>query len=983
MFFQRLSLTWLFTGTVGLLFILYLVSAVFSTFITRKAYDDVNQLITIHDSIGDIYRQLKIKSYSTRRMVELNLLNEQMSLDETLESIEWLNQSFENISHIFIQENQVNDIDLKIKKIRYLLVSARNVEDETADDIYGIINETSILLNEIQSLVLQNFGQTIKINKDLAGLKKIIQKTNNFDADFDLVSTSINTFLNQPPSYKNLVNDLFVEQSREVEKLKAIILEHHDFKTIDYDALEQSHKLLRFLTNKFYLNYENVDLQSDGYIELGRNVENSLEHYESLLNYQEERVDHIIDDISSGLSINLKKHEKLIFLYLLAGAVIAIICMTFFVFITYSRLNTLRNTVLSIAEGNLNQNKLTDSQSNDLVSSIIKAFNLMLQSITERDRQIQYHIKELSGHHQQLEQTVKLRTEELLTQNKLLEEEIILRKNKELRLMLSDLALANTSEAVFITGEDGIIVEANPAFCNISGYTRKEILGQKPSLLKSGKQSDAFYKGMREILDKQGIWNGEIINRRKSGELFPVWETINSVLNEEGKVTNYVSVFRDISKLKQAEKELHNLAYYDHLTKLPNRTLFYGYLEHEITTAKRNHTKIAVFFIDLDRFKNVNDTLGHLTGDRLLVEVSQRLQYIIRESDIVARQGGDEFLILLPGINDVNQVALTAGKINRELKAPFFFSKTEVHIDSSIGISIYPNDGDTVEQLIKHSDIAMYASKNTGRGHYKFFDALMNKKNLVRQKIEQRLNHAIENKSFELYFQPQINKDAAIVGAEALIRWQDSELGNVPPDIFIPIAEEMGMVHLITDQVIEMACKHIRDWKQQNLYYFTLSINVSAQDILRHNFVDSLKEKIQNYGLKHQDIGLEITETAILDNFEDADTVLTRLNQAGFTMILDDFGTGYSSLAYLHRLPINRLKIDRSFVKDIPENANSMTITKAIIKLAKSMDIQIVAEGVESKQQTDFLWLDGCDYCQGYEISKPLPLDKFIVFIKR
>jgi diguanylate cyclase (GGDEF)-like protein/PAS domain S-box-containing protein len=982
MFIQRISLTWLLSATVSLLFTLYLVALFVSNTITVKAYQHLNQLITVHESMDQVYRQLKKKAYSTTRMVELNVSNKWVSLDDILEHLSRLEQRIDKLTSVFHSGATIYELKKLLNKIQYHLLSTRDIDDETADDLEIIDNKITILLEQIQVLVHRDLELIIQKSIGKAWLKTNNQKLKDFNTDFDRVVTNIDVLFNQSPNYQKNVRMLFVEQGQELDKLKAIIQKNAHFETLDVVALEQSHIQLQFIIEQFYLSREHADQQSKPYSELTQNIESYLEHYMSLINIQEKQVMLITHNISSGLSNELKNYGYLINLYLLAGAIIALVCLVLFIVLARRRLGALRTTALIVAEGNIYPAEITNNQSNDFLSNIIKAFNLMLKSIAERDHKIQQHVNELASYRQQLEQTVQLRTNELSSKNQQLEAEIQLRKENELKLILSDLALANTSEAVMITDADGVIVEANPAFCIISGYTRDEAIGQPLSLLNSGQQSDAFYKSMWELLNTTGKWDGEIINRRKSGELFPIWETINSVKNQQGKITNYVGVFRDISKLKQSEKELHDLAYYDHLTQLPNRTLFYEYLEHEIANSKRNYTNIAVFFIDLDRFKNVNDTLGHASGDLLLKEVVLRLQQTIRETDIVARQGGDEFLIFLPGLKNVDYVALTAEKIIKKLKAPFFVSNNEVHIGCSIGISIFPYDGSTVEQLVKHSDIAMYHSKENGRGIYKFFDGFMNAKNLERHKIEQRLSLAIENQAFEIYFQPQINKEGVCTGAEALLRWQDDVLGWVQPETFITVAEEVGIAHLISEQVITMVCQHIKDWKKQEIFDFKVSVNLSSKDLLKPNFVDDLNQKILYFGLKQQDIELEITETAILENIEDAHYVLTELSQCNFTIALDDFGTGYSSLAYLHKLPIDRLKIDRSFIKDIPENENSLTITKAIINLAKSMDILVVAEGVESKQQQEFLWLHGCDYCQGYQICKPLPADEFIRFIQ-
>jgi len=978
---QRISLTWLLLGTLALLFIFYAIATIVTPQIADKAHNHFNKMITIHESLEQGYAQLYSRSHSIQRLLEVNLSQDKVSIDEVIESINWLEQKAKQIVFHFNPLKEQKPLENITEKIQHLLLMNSDFEEDLTSDDNRLIEQT--IKQFIQKLAFdlsQNFQQlsTKALNKELHEI--INQEIIDFNTDYDITISLMESYFNQPPNYQQLVEDMLIEQSKNIAKLNTFIQKNTFKNEINFSLIQSLHKQFQFYVLQFYQFTDEQDLQSDTFILLVEKINISWEQYESALSTQINQIDEIIRNNSTSLSADIKNQGEKINQLMIAGMIIAILTLLLFFYIAFFRLNSLRLAALMIAKGNRQPLPII-SKSHDIVAEIVTAFNLMIESIAKQDKEIAHYVDELDIHRQHLEEEVIHRTEELALNNTKLLAEIILRKENEDQLKLSGLALANTSDAIMIADSNRLIVEVNPAFCHLTGYTRSEVLGKNPRLLKSGKQPDSFYQSMWKNLEKNGKWDGEIINRRKSGELFPIWQLINVVYDDKGKITNYIGVFRDISERKQTEKELHNLAYYDHLTQLPNRSLFYEYLEHELTIAKRNKNKVAVLFIDLDRFKNVNDSLGHQAGDQLLIDVSQCIQKSIRDEDIAARQGGDEFMLLLRKITDIDHVAIIAENIINKIQIPFKISKSKVSIGSSIGISIYPDDGSNVEELVKHADIAMYHAKEKGRGNYQFFDEFMNKNNVERIKLEHRLSIAIEKNLFQMYYQPQINRQGKIIGAEALIRWFDEELGFVPPDKFIPIAEDNGMIHQIGKQVVEMVCQQLKQWQALNIVDFSIAINISSKQLLHPEFINKLVKKIDDYQLQHGVLELEITETAILENLQEAKAVITQLSNSGFTMALDDFGTGYSSLAYLHQLPFDCLKIDRSFVCDIPDNHNSVMLTKSIISLAQSMNMKVVAEGVENDTQQHFLWAHECDFCQGYGISRPLAVDDFEEFL--
>ncbi len=535
-----------------------------------------------------------------------------------------------------------------------------------------------------------------------------------------------------------------------------------------------------------------------------------------------------------------------------------------------------------------------------------------------------------------------------------------------------------TAEGVLISDTENRIVAVNKAFTRITGYDEAEVLGQNPNLLRSGRHEADFYDRLWQALREHGVWEGELWDRRKNGEVFPTWSTISAVLDGQRRVTNYVSVFSDISTLKQSQQQLDYLAHHDPLTHLPNRLLLNDRLDHALHRAHRDGHQVAVLFLDLDRFKNVNDSLGHPVGDELLQAAAKRIQQAIREDDTVARLGGDEFIIVMEDIHEVQHVAVLAQKLMDAFAAPFPVQGHELHLTLSMGVSLYPRDGQDSATLIRNADAAMYRAKEEGRNDYQFYTEALTTAVFARLTLEAALRQALDGDQLVVHYQPQYHLGTGrLCGAEALVRWQHPELGLMAPDKFIPLAEETGLIVRLGDWVLRHACRQARAWREAGLGLERISVNVSGLQFQRGDIVSSVLQALEDSWLEARHLELEITESFIMQKAELAISMLDTLKAIGVSIAIDDFGTGYSSLSYLKRLPIDKLKIDRSFVRDIPQDGNDAAITQAVLALGHSLQLAVVAEGVETAEQRDFLRALKCTEAQGYLYSRPLPAEEF------
>lgn len=550
------------------------------------------------------------------------------------------------------------------------------------------------------------------------------------------------------------------------------------------------------------------------------------------------------------------------------------------------------------------------------------------------------------------------------------------RRAAEERMQLAAKVFENTAEGIMITDANVQIRSVNRAFTEITGFTQEEVIGTKPTALSSGRHSDEFYDNMWSVLKDQGHWQGEVWNRRKNGEIYPEWLAINAVKSPGGDVTHYVAVFSDQSERKAADERIQFLAHFDVLTGLPNR----GHLQDRallaIQNASHDNGKLGVLLLDLDRFKTINESLGHAAGDILLKIASERIRRVLSAGEVVARQGGDEFLVLLPLINDAADAVHVAESILGEFSTPIEVYSHSLAVTASIGISVFPDDGRDFDTLVRNADAAMYHAKSSGRNNYKFYTADLNARAREILAIESQLRYAVDRGEFVLHYQPQVEMDTGrIVGAEALIRWNHPSLGLLGPLHFIDVAEERGYIVQIGCWVVREACRQIAEWHAKGLPLITVGVNLSALQFRHQDLPGLLSESLAEFNLPGSCLDVEVTESVIMDDLESTIQTIQTIQSMGIRMSIDDFGTGYSSLAYLKRFKADKLKIDRSFVRDIPDDLDDTAITRAIINMAKNLNMQVVAEGVETIEQWQFLAAEGCDQVQGYLLSKPVPAD--------
>lgn len=557
------------------------------------------------------------------------------------------------------------------------------------------------------------------------------------------------------------------------------------------------------------------------------------------------------------------------------------------------------------------------------------------------------------------------------------------RKQAQAQMGKLSRALERAGDAVVITNRFGIIEYVNPAFEAMSGFTSQEAVGKNNNIVMSGKHDTHFYKKMWEILLSGEDYRDILINRKKDGTVYYEEKTISPLCDAAGKITHFVATGKDITERMQTQEQLYYLAHHDALTKLPNRAMFVERLTQALLHAQRHGRALAVMFLDMDRFKLINDSLGHDIGDLLLQEFGQRLVDCVRSSDTVARLGGDEFTMLLEDMSDPQDASTVADKVINTLKTPFNLNGHEFFMTTSMGISVYPGDGDDARSMLKNADTAMYRAKEHGRNNYQFYSADMSAIAVERLAMESQLRRALEKNEFVLYYQPKLNyRTGRITGAEALLRWVHPERGMVSPVDFIPLLEETGLIIPVGEWVLKTACAHFKAWQREGLPDIRLSVNVSARQLAQTDLVETARAVVAEYELAHGDLEFEITESIIMNNADATIEVLNHISDLGVVFSVDDFGTGYSSLAYLKRFPIQTIKIDRAFVNDITTDSDDESIVKAIISIAKSLKLEVIAEGVETEAQALFLEGYGCYYMQGFLFSKPLPAGEFTELLR-
>jgi diguanylate cyclase (GGDEF)-like protein/PAS domain S-box-containing protein len=551
------------------------------------------------------------------------------------------------------------------------------------------------------------------------------------------------------------------------------------------------------------------------------------------------------------------------------------------------------------------------------------------------------------------------------------------RKNQQQRLQLASIALENVSEGIIVTDADRRIIEVNQAFTDITGYKLEDVEFKNPRILSSGLESSEFYTKFWRDLETNGQWSGEIRNRRKNGEAFTEWLSVKCIYDNNGVISNYVSILTDISQLKEAEEKLRHLAHHDPLTNLPNRLYFQDRMDQALSHAGRLDKRLGLLFLDLDNFKDVNDSLGHQVGDRLLKAVSERLLHSLRKHDVIARQGGDEFLVLIEDVEEPLELRHIADHIQANLKKPIRVLNHDFNVSISIGISIYPDNGLDRDELLRNADSAMYEAKKRGRNRVAFYTPELTDTVQARVTLEEDLRKALNTEQLTLNYQPQFDAHSGrLTGAEALVRWQHPERGMIPPSEFIPIAEETGLISELGCWITTTACHQAQAWREKGLKDFELAINLSPHQ-LSGDCPLKLAQILDSTGFPAKLLELEITESLLMESGGKAIERLSMIKGLGIGLAMDDFGTGHSSMSQLKNLPIQKLKIDRSFISDIPRSSNDVAITRSIIAIGHALELKVTAEGVETEEQMEFLKSEKCDALQGYHLGRPVSAEKF------
>lgn len=618
--------------------------------------------------------------------------------------------------------------------------------------------------------------------------------------------------------------------------------------------------------------------------------------------------------------------------------------------------------------------RIAPPESADFIE-LYERFNEAITHMQERE----IYLKEQRG---ALKEKLTDAQNELRAQRRRLKVEVNKRRRVQAEMLKLSSALTHSADAVMVTNVDGVIEYVNPAFESITRYESTEVLGKTPDMLRSDEQDAEVYAEMWKTIQNGEVFRAELINRRKDGSTYHEEKTITPLKDGQGKITHFIATGVDISERIRAQEKLEYMAHHDAVTGLPNRVLLLDRVQQALVRAQRENRNVAVLFIDLDGFKAINDTVGHHFGDRLLSEVASRLQATVRDEDTVARLGGDEFAVVLEGMSSMNDVSRVSRKIINDLAAPFMLDSRELYVTGSVGIARYPTDGYDVHTLLRKADGAMYRAKQVGKNTYRFYSEVEGEEDTARLHLEQQLRRAVERQEFIVYYQPQVSIDTSeVVGVEALLRWDHPDHGIIEPGRFIPLLEETGLIIDVGEWVLREVCRHVSGWQRMGLPELRIAVNLSSRQFEKRDLVGDIARSLDESGVDPKRLNIEITEGTLATRIEHTIKTLDKLNALGITISIDDFGVGYSSLNYLKRFPIHKLKIDQSFVRDVTMDTNDAEIASAIIALAHKLNLEVIAEGVETLEQLFFLSRQGCHEVQGHLISMPLSNKEFIRWI--
>ncbi|SCK05026.1 EAL domain-containing protein [Vogesella sp. LIG4] len=693
-----------------------------------------------------------------------------------------------------------------------------------------------------------------------------------------------------------------------------------------------------------------------------RQVRDDLEQLSDLVQLQEQATQQAFDSYLAASSSRF----RLVEIPLLS----LVLCIVLLMMRTFHRIGSqMRHTERALRQLSAGNTAIELPSRNDSsFQPIVTALQRFRQSL-EDNQQTQ----------QQLEQQVQDRTAHLQTANQQLADEIAQRREAEKHRRLFEIVFRNTDNAVLITTPDSLIITANQAYLQMTGRSLEELVGKRPPISSSGHHAGEFYQRLWHELSHRGRWQGEIVNRHVDGALVHALLTINAVYDADGTLTHYVGILSDITQMKAAENQLRRMAYFDPLTALPNRVMLKNRLEHEIEIAREAKKGFAVVMLDLDRFKFVNDTMGHKAGDELLMDVAERLRGTVKIEDTVARLSGDEFCLILRDGNP-SQLALSCEAILQVLNLPFRLSERDAEIGASLGIAMFPTDGEDVITLLKHADAAMYQSKSLGRNRYSFFEPALGAKLHDEMELFTQLRAAVKQRAFTLFYQPIIPLQPELPGyAEALLRWPQGG-SHASPGVFIPFAENHGLIDAIGDFVLDSACDFIARSQGAGSERI-VSINLSAKQLAQGDLTGKLARQVAAYGIAPASIELELTESSLIQDLAAIGDILQQLREAGFRIAIDDFGAGYSSLNYLVELPVDKVKIDQRFIGGLADSPRNQAVVAAILELARAIGVQTVAEGVETAEQLAFLRAHGCHYAQGYYFARPMAEADYRAFV--